>query len=307
MSKHFCKPRRIGLLDMDQPTEPVERTVQITVAVEGLFESLASLFKKKIEKLGDPETHLYNYTKPWGKEFANAISKTYGNISWVEENFHPNTSRNDTLPSHLAYKGKIEATPLLVLKKAEGILQDHFRHFGPVYARYNIQMNKIRNDVVALMRAGTNPEQIVQTALREARKVVLPFRKGLKGPEWFGGEVAVVDDLEIIVATKPPIKGVELPEITPRDVVDAAKFIVDYYKTPSPDAQFFDKHPSFELWELFESASYRDDLTEDQEELYHLFYFQNEPSIQQEFLMSYSFSMAELTTRIGRWLYLVTN
>lgn len=307
MKKHFCKPRRIGLLDMDQPVEPIERTVQLNIGVESLFSGIHKLFKLKSKD--DPKNK--KEVERWEWACIDAISKTYGNKAWVEENFRPGRKVSSALSQKLAYRGKHQATPAATLALGEKIARDF-------YTRHNSAYQKYAKAVLALERKYENDPRAdeepyfgiaeVQEYLREANKLTPLFGTNFVGPEWLGGVFPVATkDYEVTYEVRHSSSNIDpLPEITPDDVVEGAKAIVEYLRGPGFE-HYYDTTTFGMDYHFYKALNSEAEDHPDAHRLFHKLGGEGaEVGLNYDCFKSYSHLMEQLVTDIGGWLIQVT-
>lgn len=299
--KYTSRPR--GILAMEE-IKPTPRTVQLTLSVEGLFDGLLSMFKKKHDEKPIQTKHSFE----WSYEYANAINSTYGNKAWVEENFRPTHKISAETTNKLMYKGKTFTTPLETLEQGKKIAEQFFQQHKAQGDRYfkaiGEAINAYKAEPSGHSKEGMS-EETVNAYLNRVNKITPVFSKSFIGPEWFQGTFAISKEPFAAIKLGTPAAPVNgLAQITADDVVAAAQFIVNYVKenhiwddsfydyTSGVDHHFY-KALSDDAADLPAAHELAAKLGSDVEAQHYCFFI-------------YTELMNELINAVGRWLIQVT-
>lgn len=305
--------QRRGILAMEELTPP--KTVQVDLALEGLFDFFTAAFKRTSqsnapkEDAGPPKQLVHTAEQ--------ALAKTYGSLAWVESNLREHQHVSPQLAKKLTYRGKTFATPLQALEQGMLIEKQYLAKYKAAYLDYARKTHDVEHYLVDNLTtrnkdvANMTKEQVyavLQEAVKRLKALKLPFPKTFIGPEWFDGCKPTYNDVNVSME-EMSVGG--LPPITAQDVVAAARKIEDYWKgSPTEELVYGEDEPAVIDYHLYKWVDAHVGQTPVAEtltlEIYSHLGEEGEVDRQQALLRLYETKMHDLIKDVGNWLYQVT-
>ena len=292
-----------------------ELTPLDTVSTEGIIDSITSMFSKLVKGTQrailtpnpNGEAGSMVFIDKWVKENRPALLKTYGNLSWVEENLSSKNVRAPKLAAELSYKGKVFASPVEAMTALEKMILPWIKACSPKLEAYENKLDALEAEALKMVEAGTGHVDVAKWLLSKGKTVALPFPPGSMTPEFFGGvKFTVTRDLisDSRTSANYSTDSKELTALTAHQIVEATNMLlaqVDLTNSLWKDCPSAGSGCDAGVWEYLDYNDLEDDV--DVDELWSIFYFQQTPESQDDMIYNPLFAWTQHLMSVARWLH----
>lgn len=240
----------------------------------------------------------------WVQSVKDQILNTFGDRQWLMEHFSQTIVADAGLAEKLAINGQGKSNPVAVLETAQQLTTELAARYAGSMTQYARAITSVTNRLPALARPNMSDAEaraFLDGIRSELVKIPVPIPEGTRGPVFFGGWSAAIDDGGVVSGRPKTLPAQRsLPAITFDHVYKAAHLMVEQLdvilqaplQIPWAGVDMFVAGP----WDKLDARV--------NQELMDLVSMDGTPGMYHDFIWSYYYEWGMLLQSVAQWLYL---